>query len=363
MKPPATHRIPRILFLLLLMSCAHVSVLKAQQYSYPMGGYGTYRSWPAGGINQNRNYRQPAQPSWPNPSQAGNLNQKLYQNLSSNNGTALVSFESPEENESHSTNTFEEAPAGCNSSTCSQFDCTCTDCDPNYDFTLKEDLHNFFPMLWDDTKSLINWKNGVYLGAALGGSLIIRETLDDDVRENTARHTLRWGNFSRAMEDVGDAKYQAPVILGVYSYSLYKDDPHLHSFSNSLISAMTINGLTTVAIKAIADTDRPSDDYNDGEMGFPSYHTSSMFTFASVVDEYYGHWCGLTAYSLAGLVGWSRIDQRHHDLSDVVFGAALGTIIGKGVARYHRSRECNYRVAPYIHPTSGTTGMMVDIRF
>ena len=39
----------------------------------------------------------------------------------------------------------------------------------------------------------------------------------------------------------------------------------------------------------------------------------------------------------AGLIGWAGIDQQQHRVSDVVFGAALGYVIGKsiGALRYH----------------------------
>ncbi len=346
-------------------SYLHASPLLAQnitnpvkdQHSAPLQSFSNYRTF------SSHNKIQQNHPQ----SQAVILKKQFYSKLSSNNPVTLVGFEEESEPETETVPEYQNLNPD---QVFTQQECLtnppqyCTQqCNPTCDFTFRDDLHNFCPMLWEDTKQLINWRNGLYLGVALGGSLALRDSVDDKVRENTARHKLRWGNFSRAMEDVGSIEYQIPVVAGLYSYSLYKDNPKLHSFSQSLISAMTINGLTTVTIKAIANTDRPSDDYNDGEMGFPSYHTSSMFTFASVVDEYYGHWAGATAYTFAGLVGWSRIDQRHHDLSDVIFGAALGTIIGKGVAQFHQSGNCNYRVAPYIHPTSGGTGMMMDIRF
>jgi hypothetical protein len=68
-----------------------------------------------------------------------------------------------------------------------------------------------------------------------------------------------------------------------------------------------------------------------------------------VVDEYYGWPVGLPCYVLAGLVGWSRIDQREHDLSDIFFGSVLGFVIGKSVAGAHLERY-GYRVYPCVDP-------------
>ena len=98
-------------------------------------------------------------------------------------------------------------------------------------------------------------------------------------------------------------------------------------------------------------------------MGFPSYHTSSSFTFAAVLNEYYGPTVGLPAYGLAGLIGWSRIDERDHDLSDVIFGATLGYVIGKSVARRRYNRDCGIRLLPYIYTPDEAVGVSVEARF
>ncbi|MBI5757615.1 MAG: phosphatase PAP2 family protein [Planctomycetales bacterium] len=152
-------------------------------------------------------------------------------------------------------------------------------------------------------------------------------------------------------------------MFGVYGFSVWQQDPELHSFSKAMISAHALSALTTVAIKGITNTDRPTTEFHDGHYGFPSYHTSSTFAIAATIEEYYGWKAGLPAYTLAGLVGWSRIDQREHDLSDVLFGAVLGYTIGKSVAAAHLERDFGMNVYPYYEPTSRTSGIMLDFRF
>jgi hypothetical protein len=218
-------------------------------------------------------------------------------------------------------------------------------------------------MLWDDTKSLFNWRSGIALGAAAGGAIAIRENLDSRVREYTAQDPLKWGEASEVLRQFGEFQYQLPVIAGVYGLSLWKQDDHLHEFSLSLISAYTLSSAATVAIKGIANTERPTDQYQNGDYGFPSFHTATTFTIASVVDEYYGWKAGVPAYVLAGLVGWSRIDQREHDLSDVVFGAALGFVVGKTVSAAHIERHSNLQVMPYYDPIQQTGGVQFEKRY
>ena len=54
-----------------------------------------------------------------------------------------------------------------------------------------------------------------------------------------------------------------------------------------------INAVVTVSLKGITNTQRPSTEFENGHYGFPSYHSSSTFTIAAVVDEYYGWPAGL----------------------------------------------------------------------
>ncbi|MFN0054985.1 MAG: hypothetical protein ACKV0T_22670, partial [Planctomycetales bacterium] len=82
-----------------------------------------------------------------------------------------------------------------------------------------------------------------------------------------------------------------------------------------------------------------------------------------VLDDYYGWPIGVPAYVLAGLVGWSRIDQREHDLSDVVFGSLLGFVIGKSVAGRHLEEYSGFRCAPYYDSATNSVGAMFHRRF
>ncbi len=230
-------------------------------------------------------------------------------------------------------------------------------------FTFQDDWHRYLPVLRDDAVGLVNWNNAAVLGAALAAAIGVRQDLDDQVRQNTARHPERWGDLSHTLGQFGEVQYQVPVILGLYAYSLKAQDPELHAMSGAMLSAYTISGLSDVAIKAIANTDRPSQDWNSGQFGFPSFHTSSSFAIASVLDEYYGPKAGLPAYALAGLIGWSRIDERDHDLSDVLFGAALGYVVGKSVSRGHLFGDSRIRLLPYVHPTDGTSGLMLEVPY
>ena len=126
------------------------------------------------------------------------------------------------------------------------------------------------------------------LGIGAGVSLGLREDADGEVRAWTARSPDRWGDGSLVLRQFGEFKWQVPVLLGGYSLSLWRQDDSLHEFFRSTISAYTLTSLTTVAIKGITDTQRPSNEFEDGRFGFPSFHASSTFAIAANIETWYG---------------------------------------------------------------------------
>jgi hypothetical protein len=236
----------------------------------------------------------------------------------------------------------------------------CTDQPP---IRFADDAWCFLPRLGHDAWGLVNWNDAAILGVALGGSLAIRSELDGSVRNWTAEHPDRWGEGTKIIGNFGVAQYQIPVILGAYVYTVYAQDAEQHDMMCSLISAYTLTGLNTLVIKGIADTSRPSDQWNGGKYGFPSYHTASLFSISAVLDDYEGHWIGVPAYLFSGLVGWARIDTRDHDLSDVVFGAVMGYVIGKSVAGKALYGDSRVHILPYVHPIDGSPGLLLDMKF
>ncbi|WP_166830895.1 phosphatase PAP2 family protein [Thalassoroseus pseudoceratinae] len=233
----------------------------------------------------------------------------------------------------------------------------------NQPISFRQDLHDFLGRLGDDAVGMADWQNAALAGVATAGAIAIHQDWDDDVREYTAEHPKRWGHGSTVIGYFGHAEYHVPALLGLYGWSVKQQDPELHEYATTLISAYTLTSISVLSLKLITDTDRPSDEWNDGRYGFPSYHGASLFTLAAVTEEFHGFLPATPLYTLAGLVSWSRIDERDHDLSDVVFGAFLGWAVGKSVAATRLHGDGRIRLRPYFHPTEPAAGLAVQVPF
>ena len=86
---------------------------------------------------------------------------------------------------------------------------------------------------------------------------------------------------------------------------------------------------------------------------------------ASVIASHYSEvgWVQYAAYGTASLVGLSRIYHNAHFTSDVLAGAAIGTLVGTGVVGFNsRQRDGrSYSIMPAV--TAGRFGLAVQATF
>jgi membrane-associated phospholipid phosphatase len=153
------------------------------------------------------------------------------------------------------------------------------------------------------------------------------------------------------------------LIAGVGLYTLGRADGQrrlqalgLHSVESILIATALGGAIKFVAGRARPhlDIDNPADFQlfrgltNDSYRSFPSGHTINAFAFASTVTRETQFWwphsvwyVGTVMYSGATLMGLSRIYNNQHWASDVMGGAAIGTLIGLKVVKYTHSHPGN----------------------
>lgn len=146
-------------------------------------------------------------------------------------------------------------------------------------------------------------------------------------------------------------------LVGMASGERRIEDLGLHS-----VESIVIANVITASAKIVAGRARPyiSKDNaknfkllrgfgNDDYRAFPSGHSTAAFAFASILSAETSHWwpdsrwvVGPIMYGAATLTGVSRIYNNQHWASDVLAGAAIGTLTGIKVFRYQHSRPDNW---------------------
>lgn len=133
-------------------------------------------------------------------------------------------------------------------------------------------------------------------------------------------------------------------------------DVGLHGTEAILVGLAVTGGLKVLAGRARPYLGR-DDAHNFGFLrgwgnrdykSFPSGHTLIAFAAAaSVTEESRRFWpnavwvIGPVMYGGAALVGWSRMFDNQHWLSDVVVGGAIGVFAGRKIVRYHHTHPNN----------------------
>ncbi|MBN1343376.1 MAG: phosphatase PAP2 family protein [Phycisphaerae bacterium] len=225
---------------------------------------------------------------------------------------------------------------------------------PGFGQTVWRDVKSTPRELWDDTKR-VYWSatNAIILVTAGGVSVALRPEVDDDIEDYyDDHHTLSEG-WRETFGVLGNPAFHFALAGAWYLAGQQMQDTKTYQVAKTMFSALIINGVSTSVLKLCANTDGP----NGESFAWPSGHTSSAFTMAAVMHQAYGPWVGLPLYGVAGMVGLARLDDREHHFSDVVFGAAMGLVIGHTVGGGRRPQMLGGDLIPYIDPATGAGGL------
>ena len=186
-------------------------------------------------------------------------------------------------------------------------------------------------------------------GAALGGAVHPADT-------RVVRSLSSSGTAETALDagaTVGSSAVQFGIAGAVYLSGIASHHPGAAELGSALLQAQAVEGLTTQGLKYAVGRSRP----DGGRYSFPSGHTASAFATADVVLQRFGWRAGTAAYAMAAYVAASRLSERQHYLSDVVFGAAVGIASARTVR--HAGRTSSLQVSPVALPHGA--GVFVSI--
>lgn len=143
---------------------------------------------------------------------------------------------------------------------------------------------------------------------------------------------------------MGGVWVQSGASLLTYAVGRIAGHDEITAVGSDLIRAQVLNGVITGGLKHAINRARPG----GGDLAFPSGHTSASFASATVLQQHYGWKAGVPAYALAGFVGWTRVHDNMHWLSDVIIGGTIGIVTGRAVTAGQRERA--WTIAPVKTP-------------
>ncbi len=210
--------------------------------------------------------------------------------------------------------------------------------------------------------------------AALATLSLADEPVSDTVRE-------RGPSFGFVGETIGELGGGGSVILlgGFYlAGAIGKDSKAKNVCLDGLVASLIANGMITPAISSLAGRDRPTEgrgaySFHPFEgRAFPSGHATQAFAVASVIATSYDSlWVKATAYGAAAMTAYGRVRRGKHFVTDVVAGAAIGTLVGRSVVRLNRRlrsgekepvrKAVRMTVVPMV--SGGTYGVSATLEF
>jgi hypothetical protein len=187
----------------------------------------------------------------------------------------------------------------------------------------------FFNLI-EDVQHLPSKQN--LLLASVGGGLALSVHPAD--RGTNARLLSHYDGVNRAFaagKYIGNTPEQVGISLATFAYGRIFHAPKVSHLGNDLLQAQILTELLVQPIKFGTHRERPD---ASNSRSFPSGHAAVTFATATVIERHLGWRKSLLGYTIASYVAASRLHDNRHYLSDVVFGAAIGSIAGRTVVHH-----------------------------
>lgn len=131
----------------------------------------------------------------------------------------------------------------------------------------------------------------------------------------------------------GNTPEQLALSIGTYVFGRLLDKPKVSHLGMDLLRAQAVTELLVQPLKLTTHRLRPD---GSNRQSFPSGHAAVTFAAATVIERHLGWKKSVLGYVIASYVAASRLHDNRHYLSDVVFGAAVGSIAGRTVTTHGR---------------------------
>jgi membrane-associated phospholipid phosphatase len=196
--------------------------------------------------------------------------------------------------------------------------------------------------------SLLSGEDGWYAAATAVG--VAASSLGDNWawRQAQGVRSPETRGLARFTQRLGDPRIVGPALLAGYVTGRITGLPNFSAASARVAGATFSAAVLCEGLKLAVGRARPDAAPGDPDefrpfgrldASFPSGHTTVAFAAASAIDaESQARWVSWLVYPAAAAVGWARVREDRHWLSDVTAGAALGFWAGRKVDRIERGR-------------------------
>jgi membrane-associated phospholipid phosphatase len=219
------------------------------------------------------------------------------------------------------------------------------------------------------TATSIHW----WQGAAVLGGVSALILLDGTVRQDVQSHRSPGGDrLAETVRHFGQPEVYGTVTAGILTAGLITHNPRLIRTGTRVAGALAVAAGVSNSIKMLAGRTRPdaqvldndADDFAvfSGHASWPSGHTSMAFAFATALgDELHQPVARYGLLAAATAVGWSRINDNRHWLSDVAAGAVVGITSAKFASG--RWKVFGIRAPSFIVGPTGGMGLGYQASF
>lgn len=217
-------------------------------------------------------------------------------------------------------------------------------------------IRALFGDLGQDFKHLPEMQN-VYIAAVGGGLALAVHPLDQSFNSKVLSHYDAVNAFFAPGKYLGSTQVQVAFSLGTYAVGRLQDQPKVAHLGMDLLQAQIMTEVLVEPLKFAVHRERPD---GSDHQSFPSGHAAVTFATATVIERHLGWRKAVLGYAIASYVAMSRIHDNKHYLSDVVFGAAVGTIAGRTVV-HHKADY--WAFSPVAMPGGGVALMVSRTRW
>ena len=197
--------------------------------------------------------------------------------------------------------------------------------------------------LKDDLAHLPRW-NTVYWLAGGGAAALAVHQKDTEINGRLVNKTT--DGLWKPGHVIGSTELLLPAAAATYFIGRHVGATRVQHLGMDEIEAALLAEGFVEGLKLAVRRERPIE-IGGGQSktySFPSGHAALTFAMATVLQQHLGYRAAIPTYTIATYVAMSRLHDNRHYASDVVFGAAMGVVIGRTVTWHGR----NFYASPML---------------